>query len=384
MEAYLDNSATTKVLPQVTEIMAKVHIEDYGNPSALHQKGIEAEKYLNYTRETIAAFLGVKEKEIIFTSGGTEANNLAVKGAAKRNRRRGTHLLTTKIEHPSVLNCFQKLAAEGFEVTYLTVNREGIIDLEELKHSLRPETLLVSIIHVNNEVGSIEPVKEAAAIIKEYNEKIIFHVDAIQSVGRLTIKPAEWGIDLLSMSAHKLHGPKGAGALYVRSGVLLEPLLDGGGQERDLRPGTENVAAIAGFGKAVELAAPNIDRQRETLYSLKKNFYAAVKEKIKEVKINGPEDEKGAPHIINLSFPGVKGEVLLHALEGKGVYVSTGSACHSRQSTPSHVLQALGLKKQEIDSALRFSFSILNDGQQIDYAVKILAEAVNELSRFGH
>jgi cysteine desulfurase len=328
--------------------------------------------------------LGVKEKEIIFTSGGTEANNLAVKGAAKRNRRRGTHLLTTKIEHPSVLNCFQKLAAEGFEVTYLTVNREGIIDLEELKHSLRPETLLVSIIHVNNEVGSIEPVKEAAAIIKEYNEKIIFHVDAIQSVGRLTIKPAEWGIDLLSMSAHKLHGPKGAGALYVRSGVLLEPLLDGGGQERDLRPGTENVAAIAGFGKAVELAAPNIDRQRETLYSLKKNFYAAVKEKIKEVKINGPEDEKGAPHIINLSFPGVKGEVLLHALEGKGVYVSTGSACHSRQSTPSHVLQALGLKKQEIDSALRFSFSILNDGQQIDYAVKILAEAVNELSRFGH
>ena len=384
MEAYLDNSATTKVLPQVTEIMAKVHIEDYGNPSALLQKGIEAEKYLNYTRETIAAFLGVKEKEIIFTSGGTEANNLAVKGAAKRNRRRGTHLLTTKIEHPSVLNCFQKLAAEGFEVTYLTVNREGIIDLEELKHSLRPETLLVSIIHVNNEVGSIEPVKEAAAIIKEYNEKIIFHVDAIQSVGRLTIKPAEWGIDLLSMSAHKLHGPKGAGALYVRSGVLLEPLLDGGGQERDLRPGTENVAAIAGFGKAVELAAPNIDRQRETLYSLKKNFYAAVKEKIKEVKINGPEDEKGAPHIINLSFPGVKGEVLLHALEGKGVYVSTGSACHSRQSTPSHVLQALGLKKQEIDSALRFSFSILNDGQQIDYAVKILAEAVNELSRFGH
>lgn len=381
-EVYLDNSATTMVKPEVAKIIAKVLTHDYGNPSSLYRKGIVAESYLRSAREQISLLLGVSDKEIYFTSGGTEANNLAIKGTARYYRRRGRHLITTKIEHPSVLNCFQKLEKEGFEVSWLSVNRKGVMDLEELKKMLSPETVLISIMHINSEIGSIQPIREAVKIAKSYNPRIIFHVDGVQSFGKIPLKPDEWGVDLLSLSAHKLHGPKGSGALFVRRETLLESLLDGGEQEGTLRPGTENVPGIAGFGEAVALIAPRLEIEQEYLRHLKESFYIAVAKNINPVIINGPDYTDGSPHIINLLFPRIRGEVLLHALEEKGVFVSTGSACHSRRSKPSHVLQAIGRSDEEVTSSLRFSFSALNNDAQIKYTVEALKECINELQLF--
>ncbi len=376
-EIYLDNSATTMVLPQVAGVMASVLTESYGNPSSLHNKGLEAERRMRQARRRLSAALAVKETEIFFTSGGTEANNLAVKGTARRRKRRGLHLVTTAIEHPSVLYTFRSLEEEGFEVTFLPVDSSGLVNPAQLLAALRPDTILVSVMHVNNEVGSIQPVAEIGRLVKEKDRRMIFHVDAVQSFGKLPVTPAAWQADLVTLSAHKIHGPKGTGALYCREGTEPEPLLHGGDQERGLRPGTENTAGIAGFDEAARLALERREEHFNLMASLRRALLAAIMESIEGAVYNGPK--KAAPHILNITVPGVKGETLVHALEEGGVYVSTGSACHSHRADPSHVLLAMGRKTEEIESSLRISFSPYNTMEEIEITLEKLQRAVSEL-----
>ncbi|AZR74488.1 cysteine desulfurase [Anoxybacter fermentans] len=382
---YLDNSATTRVAPEVIDAMVKMMEKDYGNPSSLHRMGITVEKKINKAREQIAKILGVKPKEIIFTSGGTEANNLAIRGVVYQYNKRGRHLITTRIEHPSVLNTFQRLEEEGFEVTYLPVDREGFISIEELKSAITPETILVSIMHVNNEIGTIQPIQKMGEVIKEINPRTIFHVDAVQSFGKLSLNPIQMKVDLLTISGHKIHGPKGIGALYCNEKINLKPLVEGGGQEWNIRSGTENVPGIIGLGLASQLIVKEREANVERLKDLKGWFLKELKKLIPDVKINGPEsvedikEGKSAPYIINLSFPGLKGEVLLHALEDFNIYVSTGSACHSRKSAPSHVLQAIGLNQRELESAIRISLSFHTQKEELEYLLEHLPDLVVEL-----
>jgi cysteine desulfurase len=379
-DVYLDNSATTRPYPEVIGLMSRVQAETYGNPSSMHEKGLAAEKLIGEARRQIATVIGAREHEIIFTSGGTEANNLAIKGTAYRNRRRGSHLITTTIEHPSVLNCFRSLEHEGFEVSYLPVNKRGLLNPNEVKALIRKDTILISIMHVNNEIGSIQPLDQIGRTIKETNPDLLFHIDAVQSFTRLPLILKEWQADLVSCSAHKLHGPKGAGCLWVREGVQLQPLFDGGGQEKGLRSGTENVAAIAGFGLAALLSGESRKQKMAAVSGLKKTFYKAIQESGVNCLLNGPSPEEGAPHIINLSFPGLKAEMLLHSLEEQGIYVSAGSACHSRHPEPSHVLMAIGLRGKPLEGALRFSFSFLNSEEEVLSAAAETANTVRRLS----
>ncbi|HOB86061.1 MAG TPA: cysteine desulfurase family protein [Bacillota bacterium] len=382
-EIYLDNSATTRPLDQVVELMAKIQKEVYGNPSSLHRKGMEAERVLKEARATLAELLQVRQEEIFFTSGGTESNNLAIKGAAYRRRRRGGHIVTTRIEHPSVLNAFRQLEEEGFQATYLTVDRQGYIDLQELEQAITEETILVSIIHANNEIGTLQPVEQIGALVKKRNPDLYFHVDGVQSFGKIPVNPSRWQADLFSFSAHKIHGPKGIGGLWVKQNTLLQPLCHGGDQEQGLRPGTENVAGAAGFALAARSIFPRLEENRSLLLRLKTALYRGLLEEGITTRINGPALEEGAPHILNLCFPGIKAEVLLHALEREGIYTSPGSACHSRQARPSHVLQALGLREEELSGSLRFSFSAFNTEAQIRRVVRVAAAAVRELSKYG-
>jgi cysteine desulfurase len=381
-EVYFDNSATTKIFPQVLQEMARVLTEEYGNPSALHRRGSNAERILNSSRQTLAEFLGVKEREIVFTSGGTEANNLAILGLARRYHKRGNHLITSAIEHPSVLGPFRQLAKEGFEVTCLQPDSRGVISAKTLAKALRPETILVSIMHVNNEVGSIQPLTELSNVIKAKNPQIIFHVDGVQSFARLPLIPMEQGIDALSISAHKFHGPKGTGALYLREGLLPEPLLWGGGQERGLRSGTENVTAIAGMALAAKLCRQARKETMDRLQSYKKTLFQALQAVHPWIILNGPSLEEGAPHILNISFPGLKGEIILHALEEHKIYVSTGSACQAREKAQSHVLKALGLDEKNREGALRLSFSYFNTEEEMDFAAAKIIEVITELQKF--
>ncbi len=376
---YLDNSATTRPYPEVIELISKIQSETYGNPSSMHEKGLTAEKLIREARRQIALFFNGREKEIIFTSGGTEANNLAILGTLYRNRQRGNHLITSSIEHPSVLNCFHFLEQEGYAVSYLPVDRQGTVSPDDIRVLIRKDTVLVSIMHVNNEVGSIQPLKEIGRAIKEENPAVLFHVDAVQSFARLPLKVKDWLADLVSCSGHKVHGPKGAGCLWVREGVMLQPLMHGGGQETGLRPGTENVAALAGFGLAANLSGGNQKLKTTALNSLKRTFYQTLQDSGIECHLNGPSPEEGAPHIINLSFPGVKAEMLLHTLEERGIYVSAGSACHSSRPEPSRVLEAIGLGRKDLLSALRFSFSCFNSEEEIRSAALETAAAVQEL-----
>lgn len=404
-EIYLDNSATTRVSDRVAQTVYEVMTEQYGNPSSLHGKGIEAEKLMRKARETIAQALGVKPAEVYFTSGGTESNNLAIKGAAYSMQKMGKHLITTTIEHPSVLDTFKELENEGFQVTYLDVNKEGFIDVEELREALRRETTLVSIMYVNNEVGSIQPVEEAAAYIHR-NKSTLFHVDAVQAFGKIPLVRALKGIDMLSISGHKIYGPKGIGALFVRENVRLHPLFNGGGQEKGVRSGTENLPGIAGLGVAVEDAMNNLFEWRKAMEELKKRLCDRILQEIPDTVLNGPRrdcsrvlaktsiksDIEGsgvslnvnaaAPHILNISFLGVRGEILLHALETHGIYVSTGSACSSHKSGKSHVLSAMGKDAEEIDGAIRFSLSPFLSIDDIDYTVEILKKEVAEIRKF--
>lgn len=382
---YLDNSATTQVDSQVIAAMVEMMESDYGNPSSLHRMGVVVEKRMNKAREQVAKALGAKPKEIIFTSGGTEANNLAIRGVAHQYQNRGRHLITTTIEHPSVLQTFKRLEEEGYTVTYIKPDKEGFINSEDVLAALSKETILVSVMHVNNEIGSVQPVALIGSMLKARDARILFHVDAIQSFGKFAVNPGKMKIDLLTISGHKIHGPKGIGALYVQEKLRLKPLVEGGGQERDIRSGTENIPGIVGLGLAAELIEKERLSQLESLRTLKAWFMEEVQRQIPEVKVNGPESVddlssgKSAPHIINLSFPGLKAEVLLHALEDVGIYVSTGSACHSRQSAPSHVLVTTGLKPREIEGALRFSLSYHTTREDLQYVLEHLPKLVAEL-----
>lgn len=382
MEAYLDNSATTVVVAPVKDIMIKTMCEDFGNPSSLHLKGVDAEKYVKKAREIIAKSLKVDEKEIIFTSGGTESNNLALIGTALANQRAGKHIITTCFEHASVLSTMDFLKDMGFEITYLAVDSDGKIDLNQLKESLREDTILVSVMFVNNEIGAVEPVSEISKIIKAYNPDIVFHVDAIQAYGKYIINPKKQGIDLLSVSGHKIHGPKGSGFLYASGKVKLKPIIYGGGQQKGMRSGTENVPAIAGLGEAVKYSYDNFNEKIEKLYSLKDYFIDEVS-KIDNVKINSKKGKESAPHIVSVSFIGVRSEVMLHTLEDRGIFVSAGSACSSnKQKNVSATLKGIGLKPEEIDSTIRFSFCYETTKEEIDYTVDVIKKNIAMLRRY--
>ncbi len=381
MEVYLDNSATTKAYPEVARLVADIMTEDYGNPSSMHLKGVEAEKYIKYSKKTIANIMKVQEKEIFFTSGGTEADNWALIGTAYANYRAGKHLITTKIEHPAVLQTMEYLKEQGFEITYLPVDRTGRIRLKDLERAIRRDTLLVSIMYVNNEVGAIQPIEEAGALIKRINPRILFHVDAVQGFGKLKLFPKKWNIDMVSVSGHKIHGPKGVGFLYIDERTKIKPIIFGGGQQRNFRSGTENVPGVAGIGKAAELIYRDLAEDTERLYRLKEYFVRELS-LMPHIYINGPQDETGAPHIVSASIAGIRSEVLLHALEEKGVYVSSGSACSSHKHTISATLESMGIEKQLMDSTLRFSFSVFTTKEELDYTLECLDELVPMLRRY--
>lgn len=386
MECYLDNSATTKCLDEVIDAVTNCMKNTYGNPSSMHLKGVEAEQILRTAKETIARTLKVEEKEIFFTSGGTESDNWAILQGARANKRSGMHVITTKIEHAAVLTCFKQLEKEGFEVTYLSVDEYGRVSLEELKNAIRPETILVSVMGVNNEIGTVEPLAEIGEIIKAANPKILFHVDGVQMYGKLPIYPKRMKIDMLSVSGHKIHGPKGVGFLYISDKVKITPLILGGGQQKGMRSGTDNVPGIAGFAKASEILSGNMEEDTARECRLRELFIAEVT-KLPNVTVNGPArdeatKEMAAPHIVSVSVEGVRAEVLLHALEEKGVYVSAGSACASNKPAVSETLKAIGLKKELLDSTIRFSFSIFTNEEEIRYAVNSLKEVLDVLRMY--
>ena len=381
MEIYLDNSATTRCFDEVAALMTKIMCEDYGNPSSMHRKGVQAEGYLRYAKEVIAKNLKVNEKEIFFTSGGTESDNLAIRGCAYANCRGGRHLITTQIEHPAILQTMRNLEEEGFRVTYLPVDEKGCIRLEDLQRAITGETILVSIMHTNNEIGSLQPIAEAGALIKKMNPRILFHVDAVQGYGKFKIYPKRMNIDLLSVSGHKIHGPKGVGFLYVNDKVKIKPILFGGGQQGGLRSGTDNVPGIAGMAKAIELVYAGLDDEVERLYQIKEAFVNGVR-KIEGVTVNGHCDRNGAPHIVSVSVEGVRSEVLLHALEDKEIYVSAGSACSAHKPQPSATLQAIGLGKELLGSTIRFSFSMFTTMEEVDYTLKVMYDIIPMLRKY--
>lgn len=381
MEAYFDNSATTKVLDCVKDAVVDAMCVNYGNAAAKHRKGVEAENLIREAKKAIADTLKVQEKEILFTSGGTESNNTALIGTALANRRAGKHLITTGVEHPSIYNTMSFLEEMGFEVTYLPVDHLGHISLEDLEKAIREDTILVSVMYVNNEVGAVEPIEAISQCIKKKNPKTLFHVDAIQAYGKYKIRPKKQGIDLLSVSGHKIHAPKGVGFLYIRDGVKIRPILFGGGQQKGMRSGTENVPGCVGLGVAAREAYKDFDARIENLYTLREHLIAGLKP-LGGVTINGSEDRTNAPQIVSASFEGIRSEVLLHALEDKGVYVSSGSACSSNHPGISGTLKGIGVKKELLDSTIRFSLGDLNTEEEVDYAIGVLGELLPVLRRY--
>lgn len=383
MECYLDNSATTRCTEGVAQVMTEVMCSAYGNPSSLHHKGIEAERYVREARETIAKTLKCAPKEIFFTSGGTESDNLAIRGAAYANARQGRHLITTAVEHPAVLNTMQYLEQQGYEVTYLPVDEYGRVRLSELEEAIRPDTILVSMMHTNNEIGALEPIEAAGELIKRVNPNTLFHVDAVQGYGKSRIYVKRMKIDMLSVSAHKIHGPKGTGFLYVGDRVKIRPIVFGGGQERGLRSGTENVPAIAGMARAAEEIYRNLDEDLERMYELRARLEEGIM-RLENVRFNTLSGRESAPHVLSVSFAGVRSEVLLHALEEKGIYVSAGSACASNhpETSGSATLRAIGLEKELLNSTIRFSLSAYTTQEEIDHTVQALEELVPMLRRY--
>ncbi len=382
MEVYLDNSATTKCLPEVAALMTRIMCDEYGNPSSLHKKGVESEKYVRYAKEVIAKCMKVQEKEILFTSGGTEADNIALIGSAYANYRAGRHIITTRIEHPAVLQTCAYLEEQGFSVTYLPVNAKGVISLADLERAMTKNTILVSIMHTNNEVGAVQPIEQAGELIKRMNPSTLFHVDAVQGFGKCRIYPKRMHIDLLTVSAHKLHGPKGVGFLYINEKAKVRPIIFGGGQQKGMRSGTENVPGIAGMAKAIEEVFSEFDEKIEYLYKIKERFVKGVSA-LEGIRLNGPVGRDGAPHVVSVSIQGVRSEVMLHALEDKGIYVSAGSACSSNKPSVSATLKAIGVEKQYLDATLRFSFSLYTTETEIDYTVKCLSELLPALRRYS-
>lgn len=381
MEAYLDNSATTRCYEEVKDIVVKTMMDDYGNPSAMHQKGVESERYVKEAAGQIAATLKVQEKEIYFTSGGTESNNWALIGTALANRRQGNHIIISSIEHPAVSAPAEFLESQGFEVTRLGVNAQGQISPEELKEAIRPETILVSIMFVNNEIGAVEPIAEIGELIKQVNPKTYFHVDAIQAYGKFRILPKKMYIDMLSASGHKIHGPKGTGFLYISEKMKIVPIIYGGGQQKGMRSGTENVPAIAGLGVAAERIYTDFDEKIDHLYQVREHFIEQVLQ-IPGVSVNGKLTRENAPHIVSVSVDGVRAEVMLHALEDKEIYVSAGSACSSNKPSVSHTLKSIGLKPSLLDSTIRFSFCVDTTMEEIDYALDAMKQMIPMLQKY--
>lgn len=380
-EVYLDNSATTRVFDSVRDVMVQAMMADYGNTSSRHMKGVEAENYIKTAREEIAKSLKVKEKEIIFTSGGTESNNMALIGVAMANKRAGNHLITSGIEHASIYNTMIFLEEQGFRVTYLPTDQNGHVSLDALREAICDETILVSVMYVNNEMGAVEPIEEIAKIIKEKKSKAYFHVDAIQAYGKYVIRPKKMGIDLMSVSAHKIHGPKGVGFLYADEKVKIKPIIFGGGQQKNMRSGTENVPGCAGMGMAVKEMYTNHDEKVEQIYALKDRMVKGLQE-IEGVTVHGLTGRDSAPQIVSAGFEGVRAEVLLHALEDRGVYVSSGSACSSNHPGISGTLKGIGVKDSLLDSTLRFSFGLFNTEEDVDYCLAQLRELLPMLRRY--
>lgn len=379
MNIYLDNSATTKVHPEVVSAMNKIYLEEFGNPSSKHAMGFEAEKIMRAAIASIAKTLHAKESEILITSGGTESDNMAIFGTARAKVRVGKHIITTRIEHPAVSNPIIELEKQGFDVTYLEVDSEGVVTVDAVREALREDTILVSIMMVNNEIGTREPIEEIGAMLKKEAPNAYFHVDAVQGYGKYKIRPADIGIDLMSVSSHKIHGPKGIGFLYIRDGVRVLPLLYGGGQQKDRRPGTENVPGIVGMSKAAELIYEDFDEKISHMKNLRDRLKEGIS-KIEDVRLNGPAD--GAPHIVSASFAKISSEVLLHALEDKGIYVSSGSACASNHPGISGTLKAIGVEDEYINGTIRFSMCADNTEEEIDEVIRVLEELVPQLRRF--
>lgn len=382
MEAYFDNSATTRCYPEVAEIVVKTMTEDFGNPSAMHLKGVEAEKYVREAAQILAKILKVNEKEIIFTSGGTESNNLALFGGADANKRSGNHIITTSVEHAAVGQPAERLEQMGYEVTIVPVDHRGVVQLEALEKALRPDTILVSTMYVNNEVGAVMPVDEIAKLVHEKSPKALYHVDAIQAFGKYRIYPKKAGIDMLSVSSHKIHGPKGVGFLYINEKARIQPQILGGGQQAGMRSGTDNVPGIAGLGVAAKMVYTDFDKKIEHMYQLKERLAEGFL-KLPDVRLNGMEIREGAPQILSASFLGVRSEVLLHTLEEKGIYVSAGSACSSHKRKAAGTLSAMGMEAAQRESTLRFSFSEENTFEEVDYALEVIGQVLPMLRRYS-
>lgn len=382
MEAYFDNSATTRCYPEVAEIVVKTMTEDFGNPSAMHLKGVEAEKYVREAAQILAKILKVNEKEIIFTSGGTESNNLALFGGVDANKRSGNHIITTSVEHAAVGQPAERLEQMGYEVTIVPVDHRGVVQLEALEKALRPDTILVSTMYVNNEVGAVMPVEEIAKLVHEKSPKALYHVDAIQAFGKYRIYPKKAGIDMLSVSSHKIHGPKGVGFLYINEKARIQPQILGGGQQAGMRSGTDNVPGIAGLGVAAKMVYTDFDKKIEHMYQLKERLAEGFL-KLPDVRLNGMEIREGAPQILSASFLGVRSEVLLHTLEEKGIYVSAGSACSSHKRKAAGTLSAMGMEAAQRESTLRFSFSEENTFEEVDYALEVIGQVLPMLRRYS-
>ncbi|MDO5574463.1 MAG: cysteine desulfurase family protein [bacterium] len=397
MQAYLDNSATTRCFDSVRETMSVIMDQTFGNPSSMHMVGIEAENQVKKAKKIIADTLKVTEQEIFFTSGGTESDNLALIGCAMANKRAGMHLITSRIEHPAILETMKYLSDQGFRITYLDTDQYGRVRLDQLEESVTDETILVSIMHVNNEIGSLQPLEEIAKLIHEKNPKALFHVDGVQGFGKYRVYPKRMGIDLYSISGHKIHGPKGMGVLYINSKVKIHPIIFGGGQQKGIRSGTENVPGIAGLGQATQEIYTDFEMKMDRLYH-QKQFFVSELLKLDGVTVNGIETiaaEQGtglavteeavhatAPHVISASFNGIRSEVLLHSLEDKGIYVSAGSACASNKPAVSETLKAIGLDKSLLDSTIRFSMSVETTTEELEYTLETLQELLPVLRKY--
>ncbi|BDB02406.1 cysteine desulfurase NifS [Clostridium botulinum] len=376
-QVYMDYSATTYTKPEVLEEMLPFFTENFGNPSSLYSFSDKTKKAVNLARERVAKALNAEKNEIFFTSGGSEADNWVMKGIAYANKKKGNHIITTKIEHHAILHTAQFLEKEGFKVTYLPVDEEGFVSVEDIKNAITDETILVSVMFANNEIGTIEPIKEIGKLCKKKN--IYFHTDAVQAIGHVDIDVKDMNIDLLSMSAHKFYGPKGVGALYIKNGVKIQNLIHGGGQERGKRASTENIAGIVGLGKAIELAMENMPEENKKLSNLRGRLIRGIEERIPEVKLNGPKDmSKRLPNNVNFSFIGIEGETLLLDLDMNGIFGSTGSACASASLDPSHVLLSIGLPHEIAHGSLRLSLGAKNTEEDIDYVLEVLPKIIKQ------
>ena len=379
---YFDNAATTRAADEVAERVRYMLLENFGNPSAQSMMGVRAENELNDARKIMAKSINALPEEIYFTSGGTEDDNWAIFGTAEGYKRSGKHMITTSIEHPAVAEPMERLRQKGWEVTVLDVDKNGYIDLDALRDSIREDTVLVSIILVNNEVGTIQDASAVGKLIKEKNPNTLFHADAVQAFGKYPIDVRKMGIDMLSMSGHKIHGPKGVGFFYMKKGLKVRPIIYGGGQERGQRSATENTPGIVGLAKAVELAMENMEKSHNTVMEIKKTLADGILKEIPKTHINGPSIEEASPYVLNVSFNGLRSEVLLHALEEKEIYVSAGSACSSKKKGGSHVLRSLGLSEERIEGAIRFSFCRYNTVEEALFCLEVLKEKTAFLRKY--